>query len=359
MRIALVTLATPEISPVARLSHPNRASYCRRHGHAFISHDRNPDAGRHPYWGKVPVLLSHLNDGFDWLFWSDADSLILNPDLRLEDLVAEDPAAELICTRDRHGINSGEFLISNKSGRAAAFLRAWYGQGQFVAHPRLPDQAAMTHAVDVGAAPIAVRYVPKRRLNAGLHDYQPGDFLLHFYGQPGRVFLMRKYLRTGGSDGVAEWRSDGVEEKAAGHSHSNTPSLQHSNTAALQRAHHHLAAGRADEAESLCREALAAAPADARAMHLLGLTLVELHAGPGQHGGRRLDEGLDWLCRSVELCPREPDFHNNLGAILYLHCGLRDDAADCFRTALRLRPDFPAARDNLDALATAVTGAPA
>src|SRR5688572_3984070 len=107
MRIAVVTLATPEMSAVARLSEPNKRAYCARHGYEFISLDRTLDGGRPPQWSKVLLLLQHL-DPFDWLFWSDADSLIMNAELRLEELVAEHPLADLLITRDHHGVNTGQ-----------------------------------------------------------------------------------------------------------------------------------------------------------------------------------------------------------------------------------------------------------
>lgn len=196
MRVAVLTMCTSEMLAVGRLSDPNKRYYCRRHGYEFIPLDRTLDRSRPPQWSKILLLLEHL-DRFDWLFWSDADSLVMNPDLRLEDLVDEHPAADLIITRDRNGVGTGEFLVSNRNGTARPFLQAVYDQVQFVMLKPLSDQAAMTRVIEAGLAPVSVGYIPKRRLNADLRDYRPGDFILHFYGQPGRDSLMRKYLPPG------------------------------------------------------------------------------------------------------------------------------------------------------------------
>ena len=82
---------------------------------------------------------------------------------------------------------------------------------------------------------------------------------------------------------------------------------------------------------------LSSHPTDAAALHLLGLSLEQQ---------KKYDEGVDCLCRSLEIDPTVPDYHNNLGTILG-RCGHPAEAAACFREALRLRPDFPAARKNL------------
>src|SRR5438105_3165115 len=132
MRIAVVTMATAEVEAVGRLSLPGRRAYCRRHGYELIVGERSLDAGRPAVWSKLLLLLEHL-DRFDWLFWSDADSLILRPDVPLTDFV--DPAYDLLVSHDCvPGVNSGHFLISNRLGRARAFLEMAYEQVQFVPH---------------------------------------------------------------------------------------------------------------------------------------------------------------------------------------------------------------------------------
>ncbi len=61
MRIALLTLATPAVAAVGRLSGPGWRAYARRHGYDFLPFGRTPDPARHPYWGKVRLLLDHLD----------------------------------------------------------------------------------------------------------------------------------------------------------------------------------------------------------------------------------------------------------------------------------------------------------
>ncbi|WP_315924346.1 tetratricopeptide repeat-containing sulfotransferase family protein [Mesorhizobium sp. SP-1A] len=96
-------------------------------------------------------------------------------------------------------------------------------------------------------------------------------------------------------------------------------------------------AGRAQQAEALYGQVLAARPDHAAAAHFLGLLMHQT--------GRRA-EGLALIERSVKAEPENPDFLNNHGAVLR-DLGRVGAAAEAFRKAVAARPDMPAARDNL------------
>jgi len=137
--------------------------------------------------------------------------------------------------------------------------------------------------------------------------------------------------------------------------------------AALQ----YIAAGQIEEAERLCRQILAAEPAHADSLHLLGviahqagrtnaaLELIEralairddsapYHNDCGNVLRRlgRLDEALGHYGRALVLAPDYAEAHNNLGIALKEQSAL-DLAAARFREAVRLKPDYAIAHYNL------------
>jgi tetratricopeptide (TPR) repeat protein len=139
--------------------------------------------------------------------------------------------------------------------------------------------------------------------------------------------------------------------------------------AALEEALGHFHAGRFPEAEGVCRRLVEADPADADALHLLGV--LAHHAGggdavdllaravaaaPGNAEARynlgvalqargRADEAAASYREALRLAPGRADAHNNLGHVLLLR-GRFDDALACFDHALRLRPDYADAHHN-------------
>lgn len=74
MRVALITLATPAVAAVGRLSGPAWRAYARRHGYDFLPFGRTPDPARHRDWGNVRLLPDHLGGRHDRHLLADADA---------------------------------------------------------------------------------------------------------------------------------------------------------------------------------------------------------------------------------------------------------------------------------------------
>lgn len=92
-------------------------------------------------------------------------------------------------------------------------------------------------------------------------------------------------------------------------------------------AHHQR--GELSQAAQLYRQIISAEPANADALHLLGVACLQL----GQP-----DQAIQWLERAVALQPGSFAFHTNLGES-YRAQGQLDRAEACFRLAMRLKPD--------------------
>ncbi len=87
--------------------------------------------------------------------------------------------------------------------------------------------------------------------------------------------------------------------------------------------------GRPFQADALCAQALRANPRHHGAWHLRGL--IALESG-------RLDEGIEWIERSLALHARQPSAHSNVGNA-WLEKGDPERALGSFERALRLDPD--------------------
>jgi predicted O-linked N-acetylglucosamine transferase (SPINDLY family) len=99
----------------------------------------------------------------------------------------------------------------------------------------------------------------------------------------------------------------------------------------------HQQAGRLAEAQELCRQMLAANPADANVLHLLGM--VESRLGD-------LDVAISLLENARRLQPTNPFLLNTLGST-YGMLGQHKEAEKCLRKALSLKPDLAEAHSNL------------
>ncbi|KXV03054.1 hypothetical protein CR51_19110 [Caballeronia megalochromosomata] len=87
--VALAMLYTPNIREYGAIAERNLRRYCERHGHAlYLYRDVPPEAGAGASgnWIKPWVLLRHLPE-HEWIFWIDADVLVVDQGKPLEPLL--------------------------------------------------------------------------------------------------------------------------------------------------------------------------------------------------------------------------------------------------------------------------------
>ena len=107
-------------------------------------------------------------------------------------------------------------------------------------------------------------------------------------------------------------------------------------------------AGNLAQAEAIYRQVLQAAPANASALHLMGVLVYQ----KGSH-----DAAIQYLCQSLTSDPTDASSHCHLG-LAYRAAGKLDEAVASYRQALHLKPDYAEAHNNLG-FALAAHGKPA
>jgi hypothetical protein len=172
----------------------SKRSYAAKHGYNYIEgNEAWWDRTRPIAWSKVPFIieqLSQLPEGA--LIWqSDADVLITNQDMRLEDnvlpLLPEGKDMLLIFDACRH-LNSGNILMRN-----TAWCRDFWSRvnerTEFTYHIWWENMAMIQIIEDNTADRAKVEISNQhKRFNAyimgcdGEPLWQPGDFLVHFAG---------------------------------------------------------------------------------------------------------------------------------------------------------------------------------
>lgn len=115
----------------------NKREYAARMGYDFVDAHDLVDPSRPPSWSKILAVRSQL-PSHDWVFWNDADTVVTNPDISLENILLGvigkadfDTAPDLVVTKDVNGINAGVFFI-RRSKWSENFLQTWWNQTSFV-----------------------------------------------------------------------------------------------------------------------------------------------------------------------------------------------------------------------------------
>lgn len=194
--ILLLTSYTPNIADYGRLSAENKRAYAQRHGYGFRAVTDGFDPARPPAWSKIRFIADALKE-YRHVFWTDADALIMNPEIRLETFIS--PGYDIHITRALAPfphIQTGNFLVT-RSAYSRFFLWATWHSTAFIHHSTW-EQAAINFLIERYPSP-RIQVSTNRLFNSygkvpnDPDPYQEGDFMVHFPGLPDKEELIRCY----------------------------------------------------------------------------------------------------------------------------------------------------------------------
>ena len=211
MKIAIVTLCIgPDYSRAMEPGFKSKRDYAAKWGYDFVlGGEEFWDRDRPIPWSKIPFFLSVL-DKYDWIWFSDADSVITNPEIRLETLIerifgpngagaGKDAAWWLDGCAN---INSGQILARGRSPIVKRWLKEtgeqtdllyhgwWENAGMIRVWMEDPEiQAGIELRQDYKC--INAYLFPKK----GYEAWAPGDFVLHLAGvyEPNNIYRFMNY----------------------------------------------------------------------------------------------------------------------------------------------------------------------
>lgn len=137
-RAAVCTLATGTHRRLLEITAPTLRAYARRHGYTTVlSSEDALSEGRPPSWAKLNLVRSLL-DEFDYVFWIDADAIIVDVGRDVIDEVDDD--ADIWFARhpqnrdlDASVLNAGVFLARSSQFTLDLIDAVWNSE-EFVDH---------------------------------------------------------------------------------------------------------------------------------------------------------------------------------------------------------------------------------
>ena len=181
-KIAIISLYDDGYSHIGQYSDWNKKAYAKKHGYDLYVFHELIDHTRPAAWSKIPAIEKVLDD-YEWIYWSDADSLVMNSSTRLESII--DNNFDMIITRETYGwkvLNTGSFLIRNCTW-SKNLLKEIYKKTDFIDNATW-EQAAFVHLLKTNPAlNNRIKVVNQKVMNSHIiRIFTPGDFVLHFYG---------------------------------------------------------------------------------------------------------------------------------------------------------------------------------
>ena len=132
-----------------QLTWENKKKYAEKHGYHLFDESDQLDKSRPPSWSKIRAVQRLLKEeACTWVFWLDADTVVMNSDKRIEEFLPSDEGKDLLLSvDDGGGYNAGVWLVHNTEW-ALTFLQEWWDMKSFVKPPGLAksgDNDALKH----------------------------------------------------------------------------------------------------------------------------------------------------------------------------------------------------------------------
>jgi len=121
-----------------KLTWDNKQNYAKKHGYFLFDESDQLDKSRPPSWSKIRAVNRLLNEeNCTWVYWLDADTVIMNSEKRIEAFLPSVPSLDLLLSvDDGGGYNAGAWLVHNTPW-ARQFLQEWWDMRSFVKVPGL------------------------------------------------------------------------------------------------------------------------------------------------------------------------------------------------------------------------------
>ena len=214
-RLALLTYHTVDDHVIAYcdITKENKIEYSKKYGYDFYNFNTmNSSEPSDPSWAKF-VYSQKIINNYDWLFWTDADSLITNQQIKAEDFI--DNNYDIVTSTDACGLNTGTFFIKNSDFSKKLLthllnIRKDYEQDVEYAikmpslgEGRLTDQDALAFLIHTNwdNCRDRIKFLNKKLINSYyynnnplVNDWTPGDFVMHLPGTHKRKYHFSKVL---------------------------------------------------------------------------------------------------------------------------------------------------------------------
>ncbi|KAL4445805.1 hypothetical protein ABPG77_009004 [Micractinium sp. CCAP 211/92] len=178
----------------------DKRQYAARHGYHVVEFDNVAAEHKRPLASVYSRLLGALSviRMFDWIWIVDLDTIVMNPDVRLESFL--DNRFDFITGIDCNGVNAGSVFLRNTTWSVFLLLELYMHNAEGINPEQwqvFPENAVLIERSLNHCVRNHIKVVHQRRFNSygfmgacgGGAQFKSGDFLVHFPGPQGKPFF--------------------------------------------------------------------------------------------------------------------------------------------------------------------------
>lgn len=187
MRLAVCSLSIgDEYKQTVKYCILSLRKYCEKHNYPLITDESYKIQDRDYMWSKIPLLRRTLPD-YDYIVWIDADMMIMNDEIKLEDFIDLylGNRQMMLATDCGNQINTGFWILRNSQytrdildiiQNTPEIAGNFHEQGVFTELHRKKNLFNLEQHTRI------IPECKQRIFNATIYNFVYGDFLIHFLG---------------------------------------------------------------------------------------------------------------------------------------------------------------------------------
>ena len=181
MRIGIIQLYDDGRKGYGDLTGGVAETYCAKHGYTYVRYRELLDNSLIPTWNKLLAVIKELPD-FDLVLWLDADALIVNPEQRIEDIIAPYPAErDMLFSSDDMGLCAGVFFARNTPW-TIEFLRSVLMLGELPDCGHLHEQKTIRSLYEqYPKVRERISLIPDSVIHYPYSEFNPQAFIMHYW----------------------------------------------------------------------------------------------------------------------------------------------------------------------------------
>jgi len=184
--ITLLTISTEVVEGYDQCMIKNRRDYADKYGYEFCMYDQKLHRSRSFSWMKFIAVADLFREpAREWIWWLDADALIMNTDIDVASIIEKYPGANVIHTTDlanrtdQSHINAGVFLIRNTAWTFMYLEEIYSKSGMWSSQSDRRATEKWMHEGNAEKYSEKFRVIDYRLMNSLEDTYVDGDFVIH------------------------------------------------------------------------------------------------------------------------------------------------------------------------------------
>lgn len=129
-KFIIISAYTDNFKEIADISYQTYEKYCKKQDMSF-SIFKLINIERPASWYKIPLILDRFKEGYEYVMWVDADTLVINNDFKLNDIINN--KYEIYICEDMNGFNCGVMIWKN-SELTKSILNTIWNMENFINH---------------------------------------------------------------------------------------------------------------------------------------------------------------------------------------------------------------------------------